>query len=189
MRIALDLDDVLADLIPYLVRTHARLTGETLRSRDVTGWDVFVREAHDEARFRGGYRHLEPIDGARELLSWLRRADHDVYIVSYRSENARTVTEAWLAEHIGDLFVSLALVGGSKVEACRHLDVDLIVDDSIRQITAVTEALKIPGILVRTHMNRSWRTPAHVRAAETLEQVRYLIGALDRHGGNWPDRQ
>lgn len=188
MRIALDLDDVLAELIPYLMQTHARLTGQRLDHVDVTGWDVFVREAHDEARFEGGYGRLNPVDGARDLLVWLRDSGHDVYIVSYRSEDARAVTEEWLAEHIGDLFVALHLVGGSKVDVCRRLAVDLIVDDSKRQVTAVTQALDIPGILVRTHMNRDWTPPVHIREAYDLRDVRRLVQTLDAHGGKWPDQ-
>ena len=177
MRVAVDLDDVLADLISCLITTHREMTGENLTRDQAVRWDVFPTAVHDRIRFGGGYATLAPLPGAREFLAWLK-PQHQVYIVTYRGDHARAVTREWLDRHFPGLYDDVHLTGGSKVEACRSLQVDLIVDDSCHQIPAVTAALNIPGILMDTPMNRHLRETAQIRRASDLPAARRIIETL-----------
>jgi len=177
MRIAVDLDDVLADLIACLLATHREVTGVTLSREEATRWDVFPPEVHDCVRYSGRYAQLEPLPGAREFMQWLK-ARHMVYIVTYRGEHARDLTLDWLQRYVPDCYDGVRFTGGGKVDACRDLDVDLIVDDSYNQIPAVTRALEIPGILLDTPMNRHIVETDLVRRAMDLADVRRIVCEL-----------
>lgn len=177
MRVAVDLDDVLADLISCLIRTHEEITGERLRREQATNWDVFPAAVHDHVRYEGGYRDLTPLPDAREFLKWLGESN-EIHIVTYRGAHARSITEEWLERHVDGLFDELHLTGGGKVDTCRELGAQLIIDDSYNQIPAVTEALGIPGILIDTPMNQHIPDSELVRRAHGLGQARIVIEEL-----------
>jgi len=179
MLVAVDLDDVLADLISCLIRTHEQITGEKLERSQATSWAVFPPEVHDHVRYEGGYGTLTPLPGAREFLGWLGRGN-EIHIVTYRGAHAREITEQWLGRHVDGCFDGLHLTGGGKVDTCRELGVQLIVDDSCNQIPAVTEALGIPGVLIDTPMNQHISESALVRRARGLRQARCVIEDLQR---------
>jgi len=179
MRIAVDLDDVLADLISCLLLTHRELTGEILTREDAIAWDVFPAAVHDHVRYNGGYATLRPLPYGREFLSSLR-SKHEIHIVTYRGKHAESATLAWLDDHLPGLYDSVHLTGGSKVETCRQLGIGLIVDDSCNQVPAVTDALRIPGILVETPMNRHIAETDLIHRAgdlrEACEIIKRIIG-------------
>ena len=176
MRVAVDLDDVLADLISLLLATHREVCGEILTREQAIGWDVFPPEVHERVKFGGGYGGLTPLPGAYEFLMWLKER-HEVNIVTYRGEHARDVTVTWLDSHFPSLYDAVHLTGGGKVDICRELDVKLIIDDSCHQVPAVTSALGIPGILMDTPMNQHIEESRFIRRAEDLGQARRIIEA------------
>lgn len=183
MRIAVDLDDVLADLIECLLHTHREVTGAVLTREQATRWDVFPPEVHDRVRYGGGYARLRPLPGARGFLQWLKTV-HQVFIVTYRGEHARDTTVDWLTRHLPGLYDDVRFTGGAKVDACRELGVGLIVDDSCNQIPAVTSALQIPGILVDTPMNRHIGETHLIRRARNLEEAREIVEDLAEAEGS-----
>lgn len=178
MRIAVDLDDVVADLISHLLTTHYEMTGVALSREQVGSWDVFPPEVHNRVRYGDGYAHLALLPGAREFLSWLR-IRHRVFIVTYRGEHARSITLDWLERHVSGLYDEVYFTGGGKVGTCRELGIELIVDDSYDQVPAVTSALGIPGILVDTPMNRHVEEDELIRRARNLEEARTIIERIE----------
>ena len=123
---------------------------------------------------------MVPLPYAREFLTWLR-GTHEVFIVTYREERARQMTLAWLDQHLAGLFDGIRFTGGSKIDACRELAVGLIVDDSARQVPAVTDALGIHGILMDTPMNRHVPDSELIRRATGLREARQIIELLTAH--------
>lgn len=180
MRVGVDLDDVLADLIPELIATHRELLGVALQLEDATDWSVFPPAVHDRVRAQG-YARLRPKSGAHDFMQWLTER-HETHIVTYRNDDARPVTMAWLRTHLPECHAEVHFTGGSKVETCRRLGLELLIDDSCNQIPAVTEALGIPGILVDTAMNRHVPEGPLVRRAKDLNDVRSIIRHLEQGG-------
>jgi len=176
MHIAVDLDDVIADLISELLRVHARVTGRRLTRDEATAWDVFPPEVHQQMR-EGGYARLLPLPGAGEFLAWLNQR-HRVSIVTYRNESCRDMTEAWLARHVGRAYDGVYFAGGIKLDICRKLEIDLIIDDSYNQIPVVTAELGVPGILMDTPMNRHIAESDLIRRAADLREARCLVEEL-----------
>jgi 5'(3')-deoxyribonucleotidase len=177
MRLAVDMDDVLADLIACLLNTHLRLNGVELTREQAVSWDVFPPAVHDHVRYQGGYATLAPLPGAHQFMAWLKQT-HRVFIVSYRGEHARAETTDWLNRHMAGLYDELLLTGGGKLEACRLIGAELIIDDSATQVPAVTAGLNIPGILMDTPMNRHIRDSRLVRRAHSLDEARNCIEQL-----------
>jgi len=177
MRIGVDLDDVLADLIAELICVNRQKTGEMVNRNDAVNWQVFPPEVHDAVRFEGGYTRLQPLPGARKFLTWLKRC-HSVFIVTYRNEQARKDTLAWLARYLPGLYDEIRFTGGPKLEACQELQLDLFVDDSARHLTNVTGALQIPGILIDSPMNQDLKCAGLIRRAHDLDAARKWIEAL-----------
>lgn len=185
MRIGVDLDDVLADLIPELIATHREMHGVALHLEDATSWDVFPPDVHDRVRAQG-YARLQPKPGACDFMRWLTQR-HEAHIVTYRNDAARPVTMAWLRTHLPGCHGEVHFTGGSKVGACRRLRIELLIDDSCNQIPAVTEALGIPGILLDTAMNKHVREGPLVRRAMDLGDVRSIIQHVEQTGSLTPD--
>ena len=177
MRIAVDLDDVLADLISHLLVVHHEVTGVTLTREQAKNWDMFPPEVHDRVRYGGGYAMLDSLPGAPEFLQWLKQRHH-VFIVTYRGEHARRVTQEWLSRHVYGMYDEVYLTGGCKVETCRELGVELIIDDSYSQIPAVTSQLHIPGILMDTPMNQHIQETELIKRAKTLREARQIVRQL-----------
>ena len=187
MRIGVDLDDVLADLISELIATHTETHGVALTPEQATSWSVFPPDVHERVRAHG-YARLRPKPGAREFMQWLTER-HEAHIVTYRNEVARSVTTAWLETHLPGCHVEVHFTGGSKVATCRHLRLELLIDDSCHQIPAVTEALGIPGILIDTPMNRHIPDGGLIRRATDLRAAREIVEKLARTGTLGPSRQ
>ena len=181
MRVGVDLDDVLSDLISELICTHRVLTGACLTREQATGWSVFPAEVHDRVRAEG-YGRLTVLPGAREFMEWLRPR-HGVFIVTYRNEAARAVTRQWLDTHFTGLYDDVRFTGGSKVNACRELRLDLLIDDSCHQLPDVTRCLGIPGILMDTPMNRHLADNDLMRRAHNLAEARSLVEHWERQAG------
>jgi 5'(3')-deoxyribonucleotidase len=174
MRVAVDLDDVLADLISCVISVHAEMNGVRLQREQVVDWDVFPPAVHDAVRAKGWYGRLQPLPGAAAFMAWLRER-HDPHIVTYRSEAARAITTQWLEQHLAGLYKELHLAGGPKLAVCLELDVDLIIDDSPRHLPAVCSAMRIPGILIDSPMNAHLSETDLIRRARDLDQARELV--------------
>ena len=184
MRIALDLDDVLADLIAKLIDLHHAINGVALERRHAVGWDVFPAAVHDAARSRG-YASLEPRPGAAAFLRWITR-EHSVYIVTYRTAEAEAVTLDWLDSHFPGLEPRVHFTGGPKVKTCCRLQVELMIDDSTHHLAGVTQALRIPGILISSPMNRHVQDTRRIRRANDLREARTLVEQVEANGGQFP---
>jgi len=174
MHLGIDLDDVLADLIGGLIRLHAEMHGVRLDREQVTGWDVFPEDVH-RRMMDGGYADLEPLPDARDFLRELRTDGRRLTIITYRSPKVHDLTRTWLDRHFPGLWDDLVCTGGGKVEACRRLGVDLLVDDSLNQAPTVVRELGIPAILITSPMNRHVCTGGLLYRADTLEQALALI--------------
>lgn len=174
MRVAVDLDDVIADLITCMLSVHYKITGQKLNREELKSWNDFPEEVHNHVRYGDSYAHLTLLPGAREFLNWLKES-HQVFIITYRGKHTRSTTINWLEQHVPGLYDEVHFTGGGKVERCRKLGIELIIDDSYNQIPAVTSELGIPGILIDTPMNRHIKESELIWRAESLEEAKDII--------------
>jgi 5'-nucleotidase len=136
LRIAVDMDEVIADsfgkqLDIYNRRTGANLTPELVTRKGLgtaiphDRWEVFAGICHEE----GFFANLELIEGSREALFELSR-NHDVYIASAAMEVPSSFDGKyeWLQKNFPFIPTSQIVFCGDK----NVINADVLVDDRSR---------------------------------------------------------
>lgn len=143
IKIAIDIDEV---LVPFLF-PMARWRGLKMPRKEKYPYlyrDIFeiseresqkmVREFYESREFK----ELLPMKGSQYALSKMRRHTDKIYVVTGRQEPARKVTEWWLETHFPGIFDDVILTNSftpmevKKVDICRSLAIDTIIDDNMK---------------------------------------------------------
>lgn len=133
MRVAIDVDGVLADHFTPFCRQYCEETGVPLRPSDLPTWDVTLPDTDadvlslvdDRLESPAYLESLDPIPGAVESVRRLERDGHETVIATHRPAHTHEVTEAWLNEHGIPYSEYVYDVPANK----GTLDVDALVDD------------------------------------------------------------
>jgi uncharacterized HAD superfamily protein len=151
MRIAIDIDSTLHhywDLFALLAR---RRFGVTLAYDQQVTWEIAqLREEQVAALVSETHRaeHIlaaEAYPGAVEIVSGWHRAGHFIHVTSHRAPEAHDATVAWM-ERIGLPFDELHC-SWDKVSRCTEIGIDLLIDDSPRNILRAQEAGIVPATI------------------------------------------
>ena len=141
-RIAVDVDEV---LVPFLF-PMAKWRGLTMPRKEKYSYlyrDICsIPEGESQKMVRAFYssqafKNLKPIPGAHKKLTLLREQTDKIYVVTGRQNIARETTEWWLDKYFPGIFDDLILTNSftpfeiKKVDVCRSLALDTIIDDSI----------------------------------------------------------
>ena len=145
MRIILDLDEVVCDMMNPLITTHNDRFNSDITIDDITSWDLPIDmvEIFTESAF---FPNLPPIpgaiDGVKKLLEW----GHDIVIATNHSDNNYIAADKvlWLQEHLPELAGNM-MIGGRK----DILQGDIIIDDNPDYLLNSPCPIKIC-------MDRSW---------------------------------
>jgi uncharacterized protein len=150
VRIAIDIDSTLHhywDLFALLAR---RRFGVTLAYEQQVTWEIaqlrseqvaaLVSETHRPEHILAA----EPYAGAAEVVAEWHRAGHFIHVTSHRAPEAHAATVAWL-ERAGVPFDDLHC-SWDKVTRCTEIGIDVLIDDSPRNILRAQEA----GIVAAT---------------------------------------
>lgn len=134
MKIAVDIDSTLHPYWDILSAVARRRFGVELPYEEQLTWGITrlrpgqlaacVADTHREEQVLAA----EPYPGAVDTLSRWHADGHSILIVSHRTPEAQTATELWL-QRIGVPFDELNC-STDKLERCRELGVELLVDDS-----------------------------------------------------------
>jgi len=174
LRIAVDMDEVIADslgkqLSVYNHRTGGHLTPELACSQGLGSlipqarWEEFAGIPHED----GFFADLDPIEGSREALLELSRR-HDVYIASAAMEIPFSFDAKykWLQKNF-------AFIPSSRIVFCGDkniINADVLVDDRSRHF----EQFRGTGILFTAPHNTG--ETAHLRADNWNDVLRILEG-------------
>lgn len=148
MRIGVDVDDVVADLHTAWLARYNKAHDTMWTPDDMTQWD-FENDlgctSEELAKFLTPdiYRVVKPIPGAYATVEALRDMGHEIHFVtSCRDEAMFYAKYDWLDRH-GFLIASSCVwpVGSwTKHKTKATVPVDLLVDDSIENVTAFPKA-------------------------------------------------
>lgn len=135
IRIAIDMDEVLADTIDKFIevyrrdhqteilldRMHGQEFHEQLPAELNGSWRAYINE-------QGFFRDLKVMPGAQEVVGALCEK-YDVYIVSAAMEFPKSLIDKhdWLAEHFPFINWRNIIFCGNKI-----VDVQIMIDDRIR---------------------------------------------------------
>lgn len=114
MIILIDLDSILVDMVPtWLVKYNAR-TGENVCQDDIKDWkvDAYVKEPkvlNEILESDGFFVDLPPMPGARDGFNELRKAGHDLIILTQPPRKSKTGMEdkrIWMNRYFPDFDTS-----------------------------------------------------------------------------------
>ena len=140
-RIAIDIDEVLMPFVKPMADWRGlkmpRHRGYRYVYREMFKMTEFesqkmVREFYESQAFE----MIEPTEGAVEAVARLRHGATKIYAVTGRQQPVREKTEDWLGLHFPGLFNDLVLTDSyteheiAKVDVCRALHLDTIIDDN-----------------------------------------------------------
>jgi uncharacterized HAD superfamily protein len=181
VRIAIDIDSTLHhywDLFALLAR---RRFGVTLAYEQQVTWEIaqlrseqvaaLVSETHRPEHVLAA----EPYAGAVEVVGEWHRAGHFIHVTSHRAPEAHAATVAWL-ERVGIPFDELHC-SWDKVTRCAEIGIDVLIDDSPRNILRAQEAGIVPATIAHP-WNRELCADEGIVCAEDWQQLAAQLAPL-----------
>jgi 5'(3')-deoxyribonucleotidase/uncharacterized protein with PQ loop repeat len=172
VRIAIDMDEVIADSFGKHLRIYNQTFGASLTRSEVDGRSLTnsVPSSHSEATRQlvstpGFFADLDEIDGSREVVRQLAER-YEVFIASAAMEVPSSFADkyAWLRERFPFIDPSHLVFCGDKA----ILDVDYLIDDTARHFTR----FRGTPILFGAPHNRGER---RFRRVESWDEVRKVF--------------
>ena len=146
MVIGLDIDDTITDTLAVMMAYAQKFTIEDL-GREIEIKEIannrldidYVQDIHEWSR-----EEELKFFFAKEIISKLRAEGHKIILITARWDEvvedgiapAREVTEAWLEKH-GIEYDKLIVNAGNKGEIAKENNVDVFVDDSLKNCISV----------------------------------------------------
>lgn len=191
MKIAVDLDDVLASFIAEFLKWYNPQYGTNWEFSDVVDyhWPNFMHITVEQAIkdvhaffLSEEFANLPLMPGAKEWISQLA-TEHELYIVTARQNAAKETTHNWLDENFPDVFCEVLFANhysadGSpaftKGELCQQVGCELLIDDDGRHIDSLLQ-VGIKVVLMDKPWNKNDQLPAGVTRAYNWEDATRAI--------------
>lgn len=136
MRIGVDIDSVVCELIPAILTRIEYLYGIEIKKEEITSWNpVWVRkewvinlekEIKSAFNIEGFLENLPPIRWAPEAIKFIEYLGYEVVFVTKRWEGSEQETRRWIEKHFGEheiIFVREDHKNGYRLDA--------LIDDNI----------------------------------------------------------
>ncbi|PHN08097.1 5'(3')-deoxyribonucleotidase [Flavilitoribacter nigricans DSM 23189 = NBRC 102662] len=150
-RIAIDMDEVMADIEPKFQKIYEREFGEKITRDDYWGQKIY--ETRDETRYirdflhdKGFFRDLEVMPDSQEVIRELME-DHEIFITTAAMEFRSSFEDKydWLQEHFPFLHWKNFVFCGDK----SIIRADYMIDDHVRNL----ESFQGTGLLFTASHN------------------------------------
>jgi uncharacterized HAD superfamily protein len=154
LRIAIDIDDVLADSLPEFLEAFNRRF-ELQVSVTEAGWEIFRRhpeippeeiQAFFAELYQADFLGSRPLlPGAREGVERLHREGHQLFIITGRLRQDRDITERWLLQRgLSSFFQEIVFRDGiqaplHKRRAAERLRLNMLLEDEYEVALAAAE--------------------------------------------------
>lgn len=152
MKIAIDVDDVLNDLMGVVLNLFNVQHNKQYKLEDFTAYDLDACMDHQDANQLKKYfnlpmvwSHLQPIDDAVESVRVLVAEGHDVYLVTNHNPDGYGMKFAWICRYFP--FVKPENVACMAAKGL--LNVDIMIEDKL-------ETLLSGGCYYRVLRDRPW---------------------------------
>jgi len=193
MKIAIDLDEVLGEVVGELLKWHnetkeTRWTlGEVTKYRFSDCFDITRDEEKEtvlEFWASGRLKNLPVVAGAREAVAELAR-NHQLFVVTARVEKLRDVTQNWLDRYFPNMFQKVVFanqymsdeVGLAKGDICQELGCEVLIDDNTTNIeSGWNKSLKL--IIFNRPWNIYHRLPPSVMRVNNWNEIVQAINKI-----------
>ena len=180
MIIICDVDEVLADMMPQVIKEYNNLYGSDITIDDIVQWEL-PEDMKAIYKRKDFFWELEPVEGAIEGLNMLAK-NHEIIIATSPSAIPSIAYEklTWLHCFFPE-FVNNAMIGGRK----ELLQGDVIIDDNADYLINSPCPTKIC-------MDRPWNRHLQERDkiditsnGDIIPQYCYDMGDIDYRVYNW----
>lgn len=145
MKIAIDLDDVLANSLDSFIEFYNTNYNGNLKPEDFTAFtlnEIQGMPAEEEQKIMNEYDDSEyyddinPMPEAKEAISELSK-NNELMIVTSRPQKKETQTKKWIEKHIPEIkninFIRQEYGGESKTkgEVCKELGAEILIEDNL----------------------------------------------------------
>ena len=187
MIIAIDLDEVIANTTPALIRYHNATYGTSLVFDDFVNyewWQVWggTREQSVQKFLdfveSSYFNEITPVEGAPETIEQLQK-NHTLHIVTSRQTELESVTLSWVEKYFPGVFSGLHIANHAqwaisgktrtKVEICHELQASLLIEDSL-VFAKECEQDHIPVLLLDYPWNKG-QLPTNTKRVQSWEEI------------------
>ena len=146
MKIGIDLDEVLADFMPQLLKYYNGKYKTNFRREQVKEynfwnlWHCTKEQAIDEVYqfFRSSYANeIQPVIGAKEAVPKLNK-NNELFVITSRANDSAEETFRWINKYFSGVFSDIYITNQwnnlykrtkKKSDICKELGIELIVED------------------------------------------------------------
>jgi uncharacterized HAD superfamily protein len=173
MKIAFDVDDILAEFNQAWAIFHNKNYGTNLAYEDFTDFDYtkFINIDREEAAKRifefystNEFVNLKVVEGALDTVNKLN-SKHELYVLTSRDVSIKDLTVDWVKRNFGDVFDEIYLTSQltlagfnhkvTKGDFCLKYGIELLVEDApMHAQEAVEKGIKV--VLVEKPWNKSF---------------------------------
>jgi uncharacterized protein len=192
MRIGIDLDGVLADVVPAFLSWHNRIYGTNLTFDQVTDFDLSkvwggtheeniqkIMDCYESPEFRA----VQPVKGAIEAIQRLSN-EHELVIITARPTQVVDLSRMWVHAFFPQAFEKIYFndclkstgVYGRKQEQMKEAKIDLLIDDALKNVSISSE-INIPSLLLNYPWNQSAELPEKVTRVNNWEEIVTVINS------------
>lgn len=187
-RIAIDLDDVIAEYVPTLTKFYNKIYGTQLDHNSIKTWELKDYYEHtrtdEETRalmtlfaHNPDFLSMPPVPGAIESIHRLE-PDYELHVITARASRSIDATYNWMKEHgISNIPVWF---NKDKGKMCEQLGIDLMIDDGVHNLDRVADTSKLTSTLL---FDQPWnRKNNYVRGherAKDWDEVNKIIRSYE----------
>jgi len=146
MRIGIDLDDVLLQFLPSLIKFHNDTYGTSLSLHEFESYDFWetwggtkeeaIQKVYDFYQ-TSYFTSMQPVIGGQEAIRLLSQ-EHDIYIITSRQNYVAKATKKSIEKHFSKSISDIHFTNHysqnnsstTKKEVCNSLRIDVMVEDS-----------------------------------------------------------
>ncbi|MCD6398532.1 MAG: hypothetical protein J7L08_01290 [Candidatus Aenigmarchaeota archaeon] len=186
MLIGVDLDEVISDTLPALIKFHNERYGTNLKKEDFYSYrfeyiwggtrEEAIRKVLEFYKSKY-YNTIKPVEGALEGIKKLREKN-ELVVITYRPTEFKEITEEWLKRYFHGCFSKIYFtnfysVNGTikkKYETCLEIGVDLMIDDLLK-CSLDCASRNISVLLFNQPWNQCKELPALVKRVYSWKEI------------------
>lgn len=150
MKIGVDLDDVLSQSTPALIKFHNEKYGTNFDIKNLKVFKLMTilgnDKKHAEQKLHefhtSSYGKTLPIPGVKKILEKLKK-NNELYVITARGDDIKKVTLKWVNKNFPNIFSGIYLTNEfvnsktktNKKTVCNDLKIDIFVEDNLDYAT------------------------------------------------------
>lgn len=183
MKIGVDLDEVVAKLVPKLIKFLNTKYDKNIKETDIIRYDFgylyglskpdFYKEIQ-QFYISKDFRNIKPVKGSQSSITRLT-SDHWLFAITARPPSTKFETNLWLDKYFHNKFVNVIYTDGSaKGDICNNLGIDYLIDDHINYINeACSKGVKC--LLMQRTWNKNSTVPKNAKVVKDWKEIERLL--------------